>query len=151
MRYEYSPLAVLAFAKAQYRPEDREKLILTDQFYSTQPTDIATNTQRPFSIAISAQADFILCGINCYSSLSAFVEFAQSTMLVTDTSSGQTLSQGPVMLASYMAGSQVAHSLPHPVFLPGNTAVSINIANDSASNLSDFHVVLSGFNVRKFG
>lgn len=151
MNYQYSPLAVLAFAKSQYRAEDREKLILTDRFYSTERVDIAVTSQKSFVIPISAQADFILCGINAYSDSVESLAFAQSSILVTDSSSGQTLSQGPTMLASFMSNAQIQRSLPHPYFVPGNTAVTINIQNPSAEVLTEFSVVLSGFDVRKFG
>lgn len=148
MFYRYSPAACLAFARSFYVPEDRERLILSPIFYSSAPETLAARTQRVIPIQISNQADFVLCAVNVYSTLAAGLEYAQSTILLVDTSSGEPLSQGPTMLASYYAPASYSHSLPHPYFLRGNSALTATINNTSASAFDELTIVLSGYQCR---
>lgn len=148
MFFRYSPAACLAFARSFYVAEDRDKLVLSPIFYTSNPQTVAAGAQRVINIPISNQADFVMCGVNVRSATSSADIFAQSTLLLVDNSSGEPLSQGPTMLASYVGNLTIHNTLPHPYFLRGNSAITANINNLSISDMDYLTVVLSGFQCR---
>lgn len=151
MYYRYSPEACLAFAKSFYVAEDRNKLVLTPQIYASPPQTVLAGTQAQILIPISNQADFILCGINLYSPTTFNDSFISGTILFVDSSSGEPLSQGPQPMMTYYATGLKSHSLPHPYFLRGNSALSASVNNGSVGDILNFTIVLTGYQCRVLG
>lgn len=145
---------LMAFARPYYGVNKQtgqpRKLVIKPQIYVANFGDLLASTAYVQQVQIQANADFVLLAMA--QDNSAGSAFAGTKILVTDNSSGENFTNGPVTFSNYLrqinaSNGGVDHSLPYPRMLPGNSSLSVAVTTAAAETPQDLIISMIGVHV----
>jgi len=125
---------------AQVAPKKLSRYLAKDFFtYQINTVAIAAGVSAPGSVTLDSDADFLWQKGAYFMDVAAGAQTNATrvvpliTITVTDATSGRTLMNAPVPLASLFGTGQLPFILPTPRLFPAKATISITVANFSAA------------------
>lgn len=154
----FSYMDIEAFASKFYFDPNTgapKRILLTPYGYPITFAALATGTPQTANLNISANADFILLGLNHHANTAAAQEVSTRTtplvrILITEAGSGEQFTNAAVDLENYSSDASFLNPLVYPRILTGKSAVTMQVTNYGPDTLDGLELFLNGVQVRAY-
>lgn len=151
----YSTVDLEAFVARFYKNLD---VLITPFGYTASFVTLAQGASATTTVAIAANADFVMLAIRHRAQIAAAQNVSTKTtpfvkILVIDSGTNEQYTNGAVDLENYSTNGQYDHALPYPRIISGRSVLTVQVTNfaPTAETYATLDVFFEGVLVRVKG
>lgn len=150
----YSTVDIEAFVSRFY---PTQRMLITPFGYPLTFAALAQNASATATVAIAANADFIMLAVRHRAQIGAPQNIGTKTapfvrILIIDSGTNEQYTNGAVDLENYSTNGQYDHSLPYPRIISGRSVLTVQVTNyaPTAETYTTLDILFEGVLARAY-